>query len=338
MSESNSLLRNIVASKQNVSADVTQVIEMAKFSFGEDVTEMDIFKTKLHVIIRDFGFELRKQACPDSISAIHPILLRHGINIKQLKKFDLARMFFDAAYIFLAYNSAIHDNEMISDVDRLMKKYPEFNEVGFIELKDLLRYRNIMAVALKYIKPSCNRDYLLNMISRISEGRDAKYVGGSGATQATKHRLLIYHMEGLVPLKERPPRISRFSPDANNSASKKRKRGRLQINLPTNSAYAYDDEPPTSRRRSSSEYDDKLVSDFQDIAGDCIDFVIDSLLDVEEENTDFEDVEIEEPKPSLTRCHTFDEKPCYSNLQNMVMCSPSALMDSILESTWLDLL
>ena len=91
-------------------------------------------------------------------------------------------------------------------LSRLLREYPEFMDTEEIEQTKLLHFRNLMAVALLIIPANHNRAHLLNLITRLSEGRCVKYVTGSGAMRSTRRRVLIYEREGKIVPTIRPPR------------------------------------------------------------------------------------------------------------------------------------
>jgi hypothetical protein len=56
------------------------------------------------------------------------------------------------------------------------------------------------------ISPRHNKSLILNIITRIVEGRDARYITGSGQTKPTNDRVLIFSTIGDCEKIPRPPR------------------------------------------------------------------------------------------------------------------------------------
>lgn len=187
--------------------DLSSIRAMATYSFGPAISDNDFVKRKLEAVVERLSFQARRK-CSKKINVVHNILAEFGLNIKGFHKRELIRLFFEASFILILYKDNIHEELMLQDTYCLIERYPDFATCGNLELNKLLRFRNLMTIALQYIPPAQNRDYLLDLITRISEGRDVRYVPGSGATPLTQNRLLIYRTEGQVRMKPRPPRRS----------------------------------------------------------------------------------------------------------------------------------
>lgn len=88
----------------------------------------------------------------------------------------------------------------------LLVKYPELSERNMLE-KDRLRHTaNWMILAFYTIQARNNKSFLIYLIPRIVEGKNAKYVTGSGQTRATNDRVNIFRIEGNCEQIKRPPR------------------------------------------------------------------------------------------------------------------------------------
>lgn len=95
------------------------------------------------------------------------------------------------------------------DIEQFKAKYLEFNDLSEEEVEKLLRFRNYLSVAVQLIKPKNHRTHLLDLITRIAEGKDAHYVTGGGASKQTLRRCFIILTEGNLSINPRPPRIKR---------------------------------------------------------------------------------------------------------------------------------
>ena len=93
-------------------------------------------------------------------------------------------------------------------MDRFIEDFPSFESKTGTERLSLLRYRNIMAVALLLYGNKANkkRNHLLKLVTSIVEGRRVKRVTGGGATGATKCRLDIYStLTGITRVPKKSP-------------------------------------------------------------------------------------------------------------------------------------
>eukprot|EP01038_Epipyxis_sp_PR26KG_P008209 gene8209-11108_t len=138
----------------------------------------------------------------------------------------MLNVIFYATYVLILckYDKSIESLKLRSTVD-LLKKYedhPEFNifyhepgkEFNYSkdwisqELNYLLVFRNIMAVALKFIPSHLNKDLLMKICARL-EGSGLEYISGGGSKPATMRRVKIYEVEGHVTKSERVTGLKR---------------------------------------------------------------------------------------------------------------------------------
>jgi hypothetical protein len=56
------------------------------------------------------------------------------------------------------------------------------------------------------LQPRNNKTFILNLIPRIVEGKNAKYITGSGQTKPTADRVNLFRAEGNCERIKRPPR------------------------------------------------------------------------------------------------------------------------------------
>lgn len=124
-----------------------------------------------------------------------------GEDLTLIKKVDERRLVFDIAFIVIFYATFKQDLDylLLKDVDELLSRYPEFQDVSDpTELKYLLEIRNLMKVCMLLIPARTNKCYLLDIVVRIVEKARGKYITGTGQTAATSRRVLIYEREGDV--------------------------------------------------------------------------------------------------------------------------------------------
>jgi hypothetical protein len=129
-----------------------------------------------------------------------------GIDTQKKERNDESRLCFEAALVLVLANRVEGQAVQSHCLTRLLREYPEFLDTEEIEQTKLLHFRNLMSVALLVIPANHNRAHLLNLITRLTEGRCVKYVTGSGAMRSTRRRVLIYEREGKIVPTIRPPR------------------------------------------------------------------------------------------------------------------------------------
>lgn len=232
---------------------------MATFSFGPEVTESGFVRDNFEEIVRRLTVQARSPSA-DSLKKVYTSLSQLGLNLKSLPKDHLTRMFIEAAFILIQFQLCVYGGLVYHDVGRLLENYPSFVGLDAKELNTLLQYRNYMAIAVKFLRADINRDHLLKLIPRLTEGAEARYVGGRGATRKTRDRLAIFWKEGNVIPKPRPPRDP-------SKTSLKRKRS---------------DSPPTTKTDWISKVDNLLpLLDGADLTFDDLfdDFTVPSHSD-----------------------------------------------------------
>lgn len=99
-----------------------------------------------------------------------------------------------------------------------MEQYPAFKERSALEQERLRNTSNWMDLSFYTIQPRNNKTFILNLIPRIVEGRNARYITGSGQTRPTADRVDLFRMEGNCEKIKRPPRRKKDE-NGNNSAS-----------------------------------------------------------------------------------------------------------------------
>jgi hypothetical protein len=91
-------------------------------------------------------------------------------------------------------------------LEPFLEKHPDFQPRTAAEQEKLRTTANWMDLAFYTIQPKNNKTFILNLIPRIVEGRNAKYITGSGQTRATSDRVNIFRLEGNCEKIKRPPR------------------------------------------------------------------------------------------------------------------------------------
>jgi hypothetical protein len=129
-----------------------------------------------------------------------------GLEVHILHREDERRLIFEAAFVMTLFLMPLSRKYLWNSVDTLLDRYPPFTKVEEVEQVTLLKYRNMMSIAILVLPPKSKKAHLLDLVTRIVEGNEVRYITGSGETAATRRRVAIYEKEGnIVPL-PRPPR------------------------------------------------------------------------------------------------------------------------------------
>jgi hypothetical protein len=182
---------------------------MMDVSFGEAVYGCEFFCTALRDQILPRMMETVKSRDRHEL----PAKLATDIGMKflaptmtKLKKENELRICLEAAFIMLIMSRSDNATSHVNTTEEMLEKYPEFSNIHDGELKILMSFRNLMVIAMQSIVPRYNKNRLLTLVTRIVEGRSKRYITGSGQTQSTANRVLIYEREsGICPV-PRPPR------------------------------------------------------------------------------------------------------------------------------------
>lgn len=87
-----------------------------------------------------------------------------------------------------------------------LEKYPDLVDRSPVEIERLKNTSNWMDLSFYTIQPRNNKTFVLNLIPRIVEGRNARYITGSGQTKPTADRVNLFRVEGNCEKIKRPPR------------------------------------------------------------------------------------------------------------------------------------
>lgn len=84
-----------------------------------------------------------------------------------------------------------------------LEHYPEFGQYNIEEQNNLMHSANWMAILFTMIPAAKNKGLVLQVIPLLVEGPYAKYITGSGQTEATSNRVHVYEKEGNIILTHR---------------------------------------------------------------------------------------------------------------------------------------
>ena len=91
-------------------------------------------------------------------------------------------------------------------MEKFLDTYPDFKNRNALETERLRLTANWMDLTFYTIHPKNNKTFVMTLIPRIVEGRNAKYITGSGQTKSTTDRVDIFRAEGRCEKTSRPPR------------------------------------------------------------------------------------------------------------------------------------
>ncbi len=99
-----------------------------------------------------------------------------------LSRVDECRLAFEAAFVALIARKQESRDVCCETLTELLRAYPEFAGVECDKKPDklriLLEFRNWMKIALLVITPEGKKDHLLDLITRLAEGKQKKYIAG----------------------------------------------------------------------------------------------------------------------------------------------------------------
>jgi hypothetical protein len=107
------------------------------------------------------------------------------------------------AALIMMLSSRAEKQYLKVDMDEFLREFPDFAKIDDPERTALLNYRNMMAAALEVVPGKWNSNHLLDVVTRIVEGKETKYVTGSGATKQTRNRIKIYDKLANIEKKQK---------------------------------------------------------------------------------------------------------------------------------------
>ncbi len=120
--------------------------------------------------------------------------------IVTLKKQDEKRYIFEGALLVLLYFQPSlfrkYHTILYHSIDEMLEVYPEFTDLDHQEKQKLQDFCNFMKLGILIQPARSHKGHLLDLVTRVTEGRDVKYVCGSGQSGATNRRVLVFEREG----------------------------------------------------------------------------------------------------------------------------------------------
>ena len=176
--------------------DMTYLLKMLIPKSFELDKEMSAFLIKLTPVLPSL-LELLDQpmSSKDMNRALTAIATRIGV--QPISRFNDEYLMIEACMILL-FSSHPEKQHLKKTKEDFLLEFSDFATVAEAEQEALFLYRNMMAAALEVIPASNNSGHLLDIVTRIVEGKKVKHIPGSGMTKATRNRINIYNTVGGV--------------------------------------------------------------------------------------------------------------------------------------------
>lgn len=194
-----------------------QCFRMLEFSFNNDVVRhpvmQKLFAASIEILEQHINeamttlkgtydeSTMREKLPLDSI----PFLLakRMRMNFNDVAKDNDIRLSFQALLLFLLRRKI---PPKYTTEEAFLQKYPEFSDRSPSERTRLRNTANWMVLTFHTIQPRNNKSFMMHLIPKLIEGKNARYITGSGQTKATADRVHLFRTEGECEKIQRPPR------------------------------------------------------------------------------------------------------------------------------------
>jgi hypothetical protein len=196
----------------NIDNYQNQCIEIIANSYTEFIIREEIMKTiyiasfKYYIKYIDKYFHIK----PLDIHKIpfYDVQYRLNLNIIELEKDDERKMIFQSIFLMVLRLKISYKYKNISD---FLAIYPEFTKRNTVEQKRLFNFANCYDLLFYTMKAHSNKGFSLNIVTRLCEGRDIKYNTGSGQTEPTSDRVLIFYRESNTSQGSRKRNIKKLN-------------------------------------------------------------------------------------------------------------------------------
>jgi len=247
----------------NVS-DIEAFDHMIKTSFSASISQNAIIMKALREICERFVeyiFNRRHNINDIRMKAMNTIASRaYGYSIDKINRSREERLCFEATCLLLFSRREYLSSHFVISESEFQEAYPQYGPslVGYEEFINLFKFRNLMKMAMHLIPPLHNKNHLLDLVTRLVEGKEVRHVTGTGATKATRARVEIILREGNLIVPKRPPRINYTS----SASSSKKKSSSMRKKLVKRST-AGSTQPPSSevKRKRGRPRKDSVSSD-----------------------------------------------------------------------------
>lgn len=170
-------------------ADRSAVLQMIRHSFGPSTLEDPFVTSDLATIVDTMVAGLRTPGYDGSSNDIFK-MFGPTFGLSMTWKQHNLRKFLNTVYLFLAHRHRAYGVTCLG-MPALLKNFPEFSSLDSTEQALLLAFHNYVTVAVNFLDPVNNAHIYLDMITRLTEGHEVKYIPRCGATAATRRRVGI---------------------------------------------------------------------------------------------------------------------------------------------------
>mmetsp|Transcript_5718 Transcript_5718/g.5131 ORF Transcript_5718/g.5131 Transcript_5718/m.5131 type:complete len:437 (-) Transcript_5718:128-1438(-) len=177
-------------------------------------SEIYFMKDKIMEIMPDMDKQLRDaNAASRTLKIALDVGKLHKVNREQEHRLIVEAAFIVLMYIHVIRNTLTNDTPKVkfyTNYEDVLTTYGMFKDfesidISEIEQKKLIYFANFMKISVLVMqKPK--KAHLLDLVTRMAEGRVTKYITGSGQTPFTARRVYIFEVESGVKPTPRPPR------------------------------------------------------------------------------------------------------------------------------------
>jgi hypothetical protein len=193
-----------------------QCLKMLDYCFGDIVTKNVICQKLFAASIESFeqliteALAAERQFDENSLRDRLPLdstpflyAKRMRVSFGDLPKDHDFRLALQALFLFLLRRRL---EVKYASMESFLERYPDLVDRNFVERERLRQTANWMVLAFHVLQPRNNKSFILNLIPKIVEGKNARYITGSGQTRATADRVNLFRLEGDCEKIRRPPR------------------------------------------------------------------------------------------------------------------------------------
>lgn len=180
-----------------------------RYSFSASFNRNDFWSSlavfSYSVISSYMETQPREKITMTSLLKVLSPLAHYQLNSINRKKEE--RLAFEAV-IVLAFMKSKHAVNVEISKEAFERKYPQFcgTDVYLAERSLLFDFCNCVRFVHCLIPPKNNKEHILDLVSRLTEGYTVRRVTGTGMTKETFRRYEIIHVEGNLEKAVRPER------------------------------------------------------------------------------------------------------------------------------------
>ncbi len=179
------------------------ILYMLRYSFSKSLNANTfwlnlIFRSFNHIVDYISTKPSEKIYMRSILKHMSPIVGQHLITINRKKEELLS---FEAVVV-LAFMKSDYCKTLYLDINDFLEKYPQFKstDISEEERTKLHEFGNCVRIVQCLIPAKNNKEHVLDLVSRLTEGFSVRRVTGTGMTIETRNRYEIIHREGgLIP-------------------------------------------------------------------------------------------------------------------------------------------